>query len=133
MDGLSAGEAGGIFAGIVALVATFGKGIAWAVGWNDRRDRLREQKLTVWEDSLNRREVEQRQKTEQRLHAMEAGMAVMRRALINVTSELRTHNPQSPGLAIAEEALRSAYPIDWETPGPLDSMARSIRLEEEAE
>lgn len=131
MDNLSAGEVGGIFAGIVALLAACGKAIAWAVGWTERRDAHREAKLKAWEDSLNRREVEQRQRTEQRLHAMEAGMAVMRRALITVTSELRAENPASPGLAIAEEALRSAYPIDWETPGDMDGMARGLKLEGE--
>lgn len=131
MDNFSIGEAGGIFAGLVATLAALGKGIAWAVGWNDRRDRLREAKLSAWEDSLNRREIEQRRNTEQRLIAMEASVAVMRRALIRVTSELRIANPESSALAIAEEALRSAYPVDFDTPPPLDGLARTLKLEGE--
>lgn len=122
MDNLSAGEVGGIFAGIVALLAAIGKGLAWAVGWADRRDENRAAKLKAWEESLNRRELDQRKATGVRLRAMETALTLMRRALLDVTGELRQHAPRSEALANAELALRTAFPIEWDMPAELEDL-----------
>lgn len=55
-SGLSAGEIGGIFAGLVALLAAIGKGAAWALNWNDARQNSRSAKLEAWHSELADRE-----------------------------------------------------------------------------
>lgn len=55
-SGLSAGEIGGIFAGLVALLAALGKGVAWALNWNEARQNSRTAKLEAWHSELADRE-----------------------------------------------------------------------------
>jgi len=51
-SGLSAGEAGGIFAGVISVLGIIGGGFAWLAGWFERRSTSREGKLQRWHDEL---------------------------------------------------------------------------------
>ena len=105
MEQISGGEAAGYFAGLVALMAALGKGLAAAVGWVDRNARSRDAKLAAWEESLARREVDMRQRTEGRLAAVEHALTEVRSVLAVVTIELRKHSPNNAVLDRAEAAL----------------------------
>jgi hypothetical protein len=56
LNGHNAGEAGGIFAGIVAALVTLGHAIRWWLGWTDRRALTRTAKLDLWQRELQGRE-----------------------------------------------------------------------------
>lgn len=114
MDQISGGEAAGYFAGLVALLAALGKAVAAAVGWVDRSARSRDAKLTAWEESLARREVDMRQRTEGRLAAVEHALTEVRSVLSVVTVELRKHSPNNAVLDRAEAALRGDWGIGIE-------------------
>jgi len=133
MDGnYSAGEVGGIFAGITTAVAGIWAAAKWLLGWRDG-------KLKAWEESLDRREKALRLKTEARLVAVETEVGVLRTAffdtrgiLFEVTVEMRLQTPHSPVLARAEAQLGKRYPglhDSYATPmGPLpDDMADHVR------
>ncbi len=69
--GISAGEAGGIIAGAIALLAALGKGAAWLINWKDARANSRSAKLQVWHDELAAREAKLDAETESRLSRIE--------------------------------------------------------------
>jgi hypothetical protein len=56
MSDPTAGEAGGIFAGFVALAVALGHGLRWWLGWSDRRTAGRAAKLDAWQRELQDRE-----------------------------------------------------------------------------
>jgi hypothetical protein len=55
MNDPTAGEAGGIFAGVVALLVAVGHGVRWWIGWTDRRAATRAAKLDAWQHELQAR------------------------------------------------------------------------------
>lgn len=56
MSDPSAGEIGGVFAGVIALLVAIGHGIRWLMGWEERRDATRKAKLDAWQHELAARE-----------------------------------------------------------------------------
>lgn len=121
----TAGEAGGIIAGAVALLYAFGKGMAWLLNWKDARAQSRAAKLQAWHDELAKREKEQddrdlqyRQHIETQLRRLALENRVLRRAFELVAEPLRRIEPDNPKLAQAQSMLDRAFPLD---PGlPID-------------
>ena len=139
MDNFSAGEVGGAFAGVVALLASLGGGLSWMLNWGDRRAALRDRKLQAWEDSLAAREIAQREALAaqmarlealaalrgNRLQAVEAEVGMLRRlwldtrgVLLEVTVELQVHAPLSAALARASAHLQRCHPGYDAAPDP---------------
>lgn len=126
----SAGEVGGIFAGVVALLVAIGHGIRWLMGWEDRRERTRAQKLDAWQRQLAEREkkIDESQATYQAsIEARLASISATAERLHNehaallsayhlVASALRAADPGNPVLRMADELLRAAFPLDPATP-----------------
>lgn len=133
MDNWSAGEAGGIFAGLVALLASIGGGIRWLLSWGDRRAQDREAKLSRWEESLITRERDYRVTMEREFALVKREMAVLRReldatrsVLVEVTAELRHHAPESEAMKRAEMLMHNAFPLDSRLPDELTERARKL-------
>lgn len=129
----SAGEIGGIFAGLVALLATVGAGFKWLLGWRDRREETRAAKLEAWETALEARDAEYREKIERRLTALvkwASRMQTKYNAMWNgyqlISSELRHKEPDNPALARADEMLRLAMPVDPNIPADLVELLGEI-------
>ncbi|WP_278983281.1 hypothetical protein [Sphingobium yanoikuyae] len=123
----AAGEAGGIFAGAVALLYAIGKGGAWLLNWKDARAQSRAAKLQAWHDELEKRETEQderdrryQQHIETQLRRLTAENRVLRRAFELVAEPLRRIEPTNPALAQAQQMLDRAFPI---APGAPEDMA----------
>lgn len=115
----SAGEIGGIFAGIVSLLVTFGGGIRWLLGWKERRAQTLHAKLLRWEEKLNEREarLDAEQigyiaKIEGRLARLEQQQEALRDSYQIVSTELRVKDPENLRLRFAEARLRAAFPDD---------------------
>lgn len=68
---VSPGEAGGIFAGVIALVVAIGHGAKWLLNWNDERANSRSAKLQAWDRELEAREARMNAEIEQRLQSVE--------------------------------------------------------------
>lgn len=146
MEDWTAGDYGGAFAGVVAALAALGKGIAWLLNWQGAREDRRAAKLQAWEDSLTRREKEQREELERRFEQRDAAVADRDKAidelrhqvgalgasLFDVTAALRTENPTSPALARAAASLRTAFPAEVDVPiGLAELIATLDRKDEE--
>jgi uncharacterized coiled-coil protein SlyX len=113
MDDWSAGDWGGAFAGVVAMLAAIGKGLAWLLDWNRAGLTSREMRLQRWEESLAGRERAYREEIEQHLaetrvelDKVERTVGLMRAVLAEVMTELRHHVPDSPALTRAADALK---------------------------
>lgn len=148
-NGVSAGEIGGVVAGLVALLAALGKGAQWIFNWKGAREDARAARLKAWEDSLDRREKAHREETEQELAEFRAEVGVQGRqisetlALLNitrtalelVTARLRQVAPDSPELEHAEALLRPSFlrPTSLPVPIPEDMMALSRELQRKDE
>lgn len=126
MDNVSAGEAGGVFAGVVALLAVVGKGIDWLFARAERRTREKDQRLAAWEESLDRREKAQRVEMNLRLRDLFEGMHL----LIGTTADLieahRRIDPESAAIKLAEAALRKVYLLDFDTPPDLAELIGEV-------
>lgn len=117
MHNLSAGEVGGVFAGVIALFAAVGKGLAWLLNWHSERTDQRSKRLEQWEQSLVRREVEYRETIEAKLASLEGEVLRLRTqqgalsfSLLEVAVAHRDKEPDSPALARAAASLRQAFP-----------------------
>lgn len=129
----SAGEVGGIFAGLVALLIALGHGIRWLMGWEERRDATRSAKLGAWQQQLAEREakIDEQQASyqasiEARLASISATAerlqdehAALLSAYHLVASALRASDPGNPVLRMADELLRAAFPLDPKSPTDL--------------
>lgn len=129
----SAGEVGGIFAGVVALLVAFGKGFAWLFQWDERRREARHAKLERWQQELETREREFERRQEDHHARVEAQLGqVMRQnaALVGayqlLVAELRVKDPNNPVLGQADELLKAAFPLDPIVPPPLAGLLRDI-------
>lgn len=71
-DGVSAGEAGGMLAGVIAALVALGKGAQWLISWNDKRVETRSAKLDKWHAELKAREAELDAALASRVAALEA-------------------------------------------------------------
>lgn len=134
--GLSTGEAGGLFAGAVALLAVLGKGAAWLINWGDARAQSRAAKLQLWHDELKERETALDAQINGRLAALElqvkdltATAEKWRTAFHLVAAEQLQRNPHSAALLQAQKILAEIFPwhledsaIPQEMQGALDRM-----------
>ena len=131
----AAGEAGGMFAGAVALLVVLGKGGAWLINWKDARVQSRAAKLQAWHDELAKKEKEQdererqyRQHIETQLRRLALENRVLRRAFELVAEPLRRLEPDNPKLVQAQNMLDRAFPLD---PGlPIDMGALLSMIDE---
>lgn len=108
----SPGEIGGVFAGVVAILYAIGKGIKWAVGWNDARTASKAAQLEAWEAKLARREEAFEAQIEARMTAMERENRGLRLAFQHVSARLHHLAPDDPALALAERILAQAIPLE---------------------
>lgn len=149
-SGVSAGEAGGVFAGVIALLAALGKGAKWLFDWKGAREDSERKRLTAWEDSLDRREKAHREEIEAELGALKAEQEEQGRklfaavglqrllhlALSEVTIELEKHAPDSMAIQHARVLLHPEFRPDMlsptPTPGELMKLAKELdrRLQE---
>lgn len=133
MNEFSPGEVGGVLAGIIAVGAALGKGIAWILNWHGERSERKAARLLAWEKSLDRREREQRDQLEHRFAALEeshallqSDLALVRGSLLEVTLELRVLDPGSAALERATRLLSQAFaPMD-DIPEELDELVRKL-------
>jgi hypothetical protein len=121
----------------VALLASIGGGIRGLIGWGDRRASLRDAKLARWEESLVARERNYRVTMETELDELKRDLAVLRGELqttrsvvVEVTTELRHHAPDSEALKRAEMLMHNAFPLDARVPA--EQVALAGRLEKDA-
>lgn len=138
MDNVSAGEVGGIVAGILAALAALGKGIAWIVNWDKAARDSKEEKLTKWEANLVTREIDYREEIEDRLKELKADLdkakgiaeqlnttvTTLVIAVEDLTSELESHAPNALSLRRARALLQSLHLRP--TPPDLSAMAHII-------
>lgn len=125
-SGLSAGEIGGIFAGLVALLAALGKAAAWLLNWNDARVNSRSAKLQRWHEELTERETRIDAQVNARLNTLEtsyerlndAHSVVLQRldrsrmAYRVIAAELIEIAPHSAALVQAQMILTEPFPTD---------------------
>jgi hypothetical protein len=143
----SAGEIGGLFAGLVALLAVVGRGLRWWLGWTDRHAASRAAKLDAWQQELGQRErrFDERQREyegriELELDALRAAdrqrgeemaslkieHAALRTAHQLISSALRRTDPYNPALGQAEEILKAAFPPDAVLPADIADSINKI-------
>lgn len=155
-NGVSAGEIGGVVAGLVALLAALGKGAQWIFNWKGAREDARAARLKAWEDSLDRRERTHREETEHELEQVSealgkvreelgqlgrqsaeqsALLTVTRNALHLVTERLRQVAPDSPELEYAEVLLRPGFlaspPLPITMPPDMAELQRQVIRKDE--
>lgn len=104
-SGVSAGEAGGILAGMVGMLVALGGGIKWFFMGRDAR-------LKAWEQSLDRREREQRAQTETRLVTVETRLRTLVGMVFRLTSEVERLEPGNAVLAEVTRSLHLIYPLE---------------------
>lgn len=146
--GISTSEAGGLIGGAVTVLGMIGAGIAWLFGRRDVAKRTREQKLDAYQLELEEKErrldegrtayttrLEQRlAEVEAKEHAREAQdaardlqMRALRIAFELVSSALRTSDPHNPALGLAQDVIRSAFPIS--PASPADMVGQLVAIE----
>ncbi|WP_310534592.1 hypothetical protein [Novosphingobium sp.] len=138
--GLSAGEVGGVFAGVVAALAALGKGLAWLLNWQGARSDRKADRLRVWEESLDRRDKEYRQQLEHDLEELRAAhlanateisalrnrFRALRGAALELVIEVRAISPDSPALKRADAMLRTAFPVEVVLPADLTELVNQL-------
>lgn len=114
----STGEWAGMAAALVLVLGAFGKGVAWALGWQRDARKTRAEGLQEWEDKLNKREETLDEALESRLKKMEDNDAkraeenmALRMAFELVAGALRAIDPGNTALARAEQILTAAFPL----------------------
>jgi len=139
------GNVGGIFAGIVALLACIGGGIKWTLNWNDHRAQSRTAKLDAWQRELDLREqrlAEEREKflSEVRgeLEEVKTSNAQLHKehaALLGgyqlIAAALRVLDPDNRALAMADELLRAAFQPDPVTPADMKATVLKVKRSDE--
>jgi hypothetical protein len=136
-NSITPGEAGGVFAGLVALLALLGQGAKWLLNWKDVRENTRAARLRAWEQSLDKREKDQREeavererkyhdKTDKRLVAMENKAALMFALNLQLVAELERLDAGSPVLVRVRLAIKEALKIDPELPDWFRTMVQQV-------
>lgn len=123
LGNVSLGEAGGVFAGVIAVLATLGHGIKWLLGFTSQQQSNRQAKLDQWHAELAAREAKidaeedaYRLRIEGRLADVEDKQGKLLAICHELASGLRTLNPQSPALLNYDKMLRTAFRVDPATP-----------------
>ncbi len=109
---VSAGDVGGVFAGIVAAMVAVGQGIKWLLHFRERQAGSRAAKLQAWEDRLDQRDRDYQDGIENELKIMRGQNMALRMAFELVAARVRTIDPHSPELGQADQLLRQAFPLD---------------------
>jgi hypothetical protein len=129
----SAGEVGGVFAGIVGLVVATGHGVRWWLGWTDRRAASRGAKLDAWQRQLDEREtrIEAQQleywgRVERELEQSRRERAALLGGYQLIATAMRVVDPDNDALRRADELIRSAFLLDPLLPADMLASARSI-------
>lgn len=124
-------EAGGIFAGGVALLAAVGGGLRWLLNWSERRLESRAVKLQRWHDELTLRETRLDAERENEIRDIRLQLEQVRgehRALFQayhlIAGALVKLDPSNPALRAASRLLSTAFKVD---PGIPDDMADLLR------
>lgn len=119
-----------IVGGIVAVLGALGRAGAWLLGWSDRRQRARLDRLAREEDELaeswssfRKRVTAERDEMARRVEALERRdvarakeNAALRVAFELVAAALRVNDPDSIALRQAEQILASAFPLHPQLP-----------------
>jgi hypothetical protein len=138
---ISPGEAGGLFAGMMAVLALLGGGAKWLLNWRERQAESRAAKLQAWHEELGRREQRldaeeegYRKRIEQRLGELSDWNQRLQRehaALLGgyqlLAGALRAIDPANSALELADQILAVAFPVDPVTPRPLDALCLMAR------
>lgn len=126
-------EAGGWLGGALALLTLLGGGVKWLFGRSDHARQTREDKLRSWQDELEAKEKridEGRtayvERLEMRLGLLEAKdeardtqMAALRISFELVSSALRHIDPTNSALGLADDLLRTAFPVPAGVPSDM--------------
>lgn len=139
-DGFSTAEAGGIIGGAISILTILGGGVAWLFGRRDAAKKSREDKLERWQEELRAQEARidegrtaYTEKLEKRLAEVEAKeeareaqdaardlqMRALRIAFELVSSALGAKDPGNPALGLAQDVIRSAFPVPAATPADM--------------
>lgn len=124
------GTGGGILAGLLVGAQALARGIGWLLNWNDRRETGKSAELAAREAAVMARETTYAQKVEKQFEGLEGQIKALggrydaldgkhnrlllkfsklRGYALEVTVELKLHNPQSDALSRAEDYLRQTY------------------------
>ena len=121
--GLSAGEVGGIVAGVLAVGAALGKAVQWI--WTSYRDAgvSRSAKLERWHDELTQREHALKAAIDQQLAQMRTVQAEQgkeleahRIAIHVLVAKVARDDPHAPELRQVADVLGAAFPLHLEVP-----------------
>lgn len=134
MDQGGLSEAGGIFAGAVAVLATLGAGLRWLLNWSERRQESRAVKLQRWHDELEKRELRLDAERENEIRDIRTALDQVRgehRALFQayhvIASALVKLDPMNPALKQAARLLDTAFQVDAETPPDMAALVARAR------
>lgn len=133
-------EAGGVVAATASLLTIIGGGIAWLFRRRDVTKRSREDKLHAWQAELEakeRRIDEGRtayvERLETRLGLLEAKdeardtqMTALRISFELVSSALRQIDHTNSALGLADDLLRTAFPVPPSTPPDMAVLLNTI-------
>lgn len=115
--GFSTGEAGGLFAGIIATATLLGAGIKWIWGEAKAAALTRREKLDRWSDELDAKEkrldqeeAAYRARIEAEIAELRRGGRALSRAFELVAAALLVKDPKNQALAEAERILTEAFP-----------------------
>lgn len=122
---VTAGDVGGVFAGLVAILYALGKGAAWVLNWKEARENTRSAKLDAWHRELAEREAKLDAEIETRLNRVEQDHATLvknhtevlirfersRAGYRVIAAELISLAPHSAALIQATAILKEALPI----------------------
>jgi hypothetical protein len=132
MNDPTAGEVGGIFAGVVALLAVMGKGLRWWLGWTDRRAATRAAKLDAWHKQLDEREqrIDRQQeeywaRIQGEIDRLRSENAAVLSAYQLIAARLRAQDPDDEALKRADELLRSTL-LESALPATFTAIARKL-------
>jgi hypothetical protein len=139
--GISAGEVGGIVAGIIAVLATLGGGIKFMLNWKARREDSRAHRLQKWHEELQAREL--RLNEEQAAHfarierelgdvrgdqqQMKREQGALRNAYQLIAGALRRIDPENIALGLADELLKAAFTLDPVVPADWGQLTEQIK------
>jgi hypothetical protein len=129
----SAGEVGGVFAGIVAGLVALGHGLRWLLGWSDRRSSTRTAKLDAWQRQLDEREqriadqqAEYWNRVERELEQSRRERAALLGGYQLIATAMRLVDPDNDALRRADELIRSAFLLDPLLPPDISGIAQQI-------
>ena len=122
MCDVSAGEVGGIVAGVLAVAAALGKAAQWV--WAGYRDAgaSRSAKLDRWHDELTQREHALKAEMDRQLSEMrvvQEELEAHRIAIHVLVAKVARDDPHAPELRQVADVLGAAFPLHMEVPADM--------------